>query len=373
MALLLNQDQLMLKDTIGSFLRENGGVEQLRQLRDSGDRHGYSKALLAELGELGVIGILAPETSGGLGLGHVEMGLVAEELGRTLTAGPLLQTSVGAVTALCNGQATLRDRWLPEILTGQSSAACAISPTGETSLTNSLRATASARGGYVLSGSIERIAFGQAVDLLIARGVLDGRVALFAIDLTARGINCQAERLIDSSWSAELTFDHVELVDDCLLTEPGPAAEQLDGTLHSALTLAGAAELIGVAREAFDRTIAYLKERKQFEARIGSFQALQHRAAHLYCEIEVARASVFKAQRLLDAKDAGSERAVAVAKATADLAAGLAVQEAVQLHGGIGMTDELDIGLFMKRAKVLSVEYGSADVQIDWVARNSSY
>jgi alkylation response protein AidB-like acyl-CoA dehydrogenase len=133
------------------------------------------------------------------------------------------------------------------------------------------------------------------------------------------------------------------------------------------------AEMLGVGGGALDLTIGYLKERKQFGVPIGSFQALQHRAAHLYAEMEVARAAVLKAQQLLDADDPGAERAALVAKAMTGLAATLAVQEGVQMHGGIGMTDEYDIGFYMKRGRVLAELFGDANWAADQLARMSGY
>jgi alkylation response protein AidB-like acyl-CoA dehydrogenase len=139
------------------------------------------------------------------------------------------------------------------------------------------------------------------------------------------------------------------------------------------MRVSAAAELLGVGGKALDITVNYLKDRQQFGVPIGSFQALQHRCAHVYAELEVARAAVLKAQQLYDAEDESAERAVMVAKAMAEVAAGLAVREGVQMHGGIGMTDEHDIGLYMKRQKVLAASFGNSDFHADRLARLAGY
>jgi alkylation response protein AidB-like acyl-CoA dehydrogenase len=374
MTLILDDSHIMLRDSAAGYLRKHGNVAQLRGLRDGDDTHGFEPKLWAGLGEMGFIGILVSEADGGLGLGHVEAGLILEEMGRNLTASPFLSTSIGAVTALSAGVPHLREKWLPRIVASDVVGAIAVDETAaHRPAAVNLKTEQAGENRFRLNGRKTFVHDGHVADLLIvsARDASD-RVALFALDRRTRGITASSERLVDSNLYADILFEDVEVDFGCQIA----AGEEADKALHQvldALRLGAAAELVGVASEAFERTLLYLKERRQFGVAIGSFQALQHRMAHLYSELEVARAAVLKAQQLTSTGDSHASTAVAVAKATAEMAATLAVQEAVQLHGGIGMTDEMDIGLFMKRAKVLSSLYGGADFQIERFARLSGF
>jgi len=374
MTLILDDSHIMLRDSAAGYLRKHGNVAQLRGLRDGDDTHGFEPKLWAGLGEMGFIGVLVSEADGGLGLGHVEAGLILEEMGRNLTASPFLSTSIGAVTALSAGVPHLREKWLPRIVASDVVGAIAVDETAaHRPAAVNLKTGQAGENRFRLNGRKTFVHNGHVADLLIvsARDASD-RVALFALDRRTRGITASSERLVDSNLYADILFEDVEVDFGCLMA----AGEEADKALHQvldALRLGAAAELVGVASEAFERTLLYLKERRQFGVAIGSFQALQHRMAHLYSELEVARAAVLKAQQLTSTGDSHASTAVAVAKATAEMAATLAVQEAVQLHGGIGMTDEMDIGLFMKRAKVLSSLYGGADFQIERFARLSGF
>jgi alkylation response protein AidB-like acyl-CoA dehydrogenase len=374
MTLILDDSHIMLRDSVAGYLREHGNVAQLRALRDADDAHGFEPKLWAGLGEMGFNGVLVSEADGGLGLSHVEAGLILEEMGRNLTASPFLSTSIGAVTALSAGVPHLREKWLPRILASDVVGAIAVDETAAHRPADfSLKTKQADENRFRLHGRKTFVHNGHVADLLIvsARDASDW-VSLFAVDRRTRGITTSSERLVDSNLYADILFENVEVDSGCLIAAAEEADKVLDKVLD-ALRLGAAAELIGVASEAFERTLFYLKERRQFGVAIGSFQALQHRMAHLYSELEVARAAVLKGQQLTNSGDSRASTAVAVAKATAEMAATLAVQEAVQLHGGIGMTDEMDIGLFMKRAKVLSSLYGGADFQIERFARLSGF
>jgi alkylation response protein AidB-like acyl-CoA dehydrogenase len=195
---------------------------------------------------------------------------------------------------------------------------------------------------------------------------------LFAVPKDAAGLSANPRRLVDSSLASEVTFDGVEVTADAVVGEVDQGWAALSPLLAAARTGA-AAEMIGVGQGAMDLTVDYLKQRKQFGQLIGEFQALQHRAAHLYSEMEIARATVMKAQQLLDEGNAGAELMVSVAKAKAGEAANLAVREGVQMHGGIGMTDEYDIGFYMKRDRALAEFMGDIHYHRDRVARLNGY
>ncbi len=378
MPLFHTDEQAMLLDTARPFMAEQAPVGHMRQLRNAGDATGYSPALWRQFGEMGFTGIMIDEADGGLGLGNVEAGIVLEEVGRNLTPSPFLSTAVGAVTALKSGSAAQRATWFPRILSGEAVAALAIDegPHHRPART-ALRAERSGNG-FRLSGTKSFVQHGHVADLLIvaarnagAAGDEDG-ITLFAVERGSEGLSATPERLADASLASRVTFDGVDVDADAVIGEVGTGWAPLSRMLDVVRTGA-ASELLGVGGGAMDLTIGYLKERRQFGVPIGSFQALQHRAAHLYAELEVARAATLKAQQLLDANDEGADRAVMVAKAMAGLAAELAVQEGVQMHGGIGMTDEHNIGLYMKRHRVLAELFGDADYHADRLARLAGY
>jgi len=378
MPLFHTDDQAMLLDTARPFLAEQAPVAHMRALRDADDKAGFDPALWSRFAEMGFCGMLIGEADGGLGLGHVEAGIVIEEIGRNLTPSPFLSTAVGAVTALRDGSAEQRTRWLSGIAAGTIVAALAIDE-GAKHRPHRVALTAERSGnGFRLSGDKRFVAHGHVADLLIVAartaGGTDeqGGITLFAVEKDAAGLSATPDRLADASVSARLRLEGVQVDADSVIGEVDGGWAGLSRTLDAVRTGASA-ELLGVGAGAMERTVAYLRERKQFGVAIGSFQALQHRAAHLYSELEVARAAVLKAQQLLDAGDAEAERAVMVAKAIAGLATTLAVQEGVQMHGGIGMTDEYDIGFFMKRGRVLAEMFGDSDFHADRLARASGY
>ena len=368
MPLYLTDDQAMLRDTARDFVAAEAPVAHLRALRDANDPIGFSRGLWKQFAEMGFTGILIPEAAGGLGLGHVEAGVVLEEIGRNLTPSPFLTTAVAAVEALKGTSHAAR--WFPGILAGETVAALAIDEGPKHDGRIAMRAERSGNG-FRLSGVKQFVAHGHAADLLIVAAQTAGGVTLFAVPNDANGLTADPQRLADSSVAARLQFDKVEVDADAVIGEVDQGAGPLARLLAAGRTGASA-ELLGVGGGAMDMTVGYLKERKQFGVPIGSFQALQHRAAHLYAEMEVARAAVLKAQQLLDAGEDAAE-AVSVAKAMTGLATTLAVQEGIQMHGGIGMTDEYDIGFYMKRHRVLAELFGDANFHADSLAMAAGY
>ncbi len=375
MPLFLNDEQSMLRDTAKDFVGESAPVSHMRKLRDDKDATGFSRDLWKQFAEMGFTGILIGEDQGGLGLGHVEAGVVLEEIGRNLSPSPFLSTAVAAVEALKGtGHA---ERWYPGILKGETVAALAIDEGAKHRSSVGLKAER-AGNGFRLSGRKQFVTHGHVADLLIVAartaGAADDEagVTLFAVPQGAAKMSVTPERLADSSLAARIEFDGVEVDADAVIGEVDAGRDPLGRLLRAGRTGA-AAEMLGVGAGAMDMTVNYLKERKQFGTLIGSFQALQHRAAHLYSEMEVARAAVLKAQQLLDAGDDKADAAVSVAKAMTGLATMLSVQEGVQMHGGIGMTDEYDIGFYMKRQRVLAEMFGDANFHADQLARAAGY
>jgi alkylation response protein AidB-like acyl-CoA dehydrogenase len=375
MPLYLDDDQTVLQDTIRDFVAEHAPVSHMRALRDADDAAGFSRDLWKQFAEMGFTGILIGEHQGGLGLGHVEAGVVLEEIGRNLSPSPFLTTAVAAVEALKGtGQA---ERWFPGIIAGETVAALAIAEGAKHRDTVAMTAERSGNG-FKLTGAKRFVTHGHTADLIIVAARTGGSaddkdgITLFAVPKDAAGLTANAERLADSSLAARLEFEGVEVDADAVIGEVDAGRTPLDRLLRAGRTGASA-ELLGVGGGAMDMTIGYMKERKQFGTLIGSFQALQHRAAHLYSEMEVARAAVLKAQQLLDQGSDRADEAVSVAKAMTALATTLSVQEGVQMHGGIGMTDEYDIGFYMKRARVLAEMFGDANFHADRLAVAAGY
>ena len=379
MPLYHDEDQAMLAETASQFMANEGNIEsQLRHWRDRDCKDGFGHALWKQFAEMGFTGILVGEDHGGLGMGHYEAGIVLEEIGRNLTPSPFMTSSVLAATALKHGGDDVKSRWLPGLVEGDKVFAVAIDE-GAKHRPETIKTRAEKSGnGFRLSGQKDFVIHGASADMLIVAARTSGDdgdedgVTLFAVPKDASGMSHDAVRLVDSSVATHTRFDGVELDGDAVIGEVDGGRDILNAVLRAG-RVGAAAEGVGVARGAMDMTVSYLKERKQFGKLIGEFQALQHRAAHLYSEVEIARAVAMKAAQLLDGESDQAELMSSVAKAKVAKAAGLAVKEGVQMHGGIGMTDEYDIGLYMKRDRALSEFMGDMYYHAGRVAQLSGY
>lgn len=362
MALVLNQEQKMLRDSALAFVGENAPIAHLRQLRDGRDATGFSPALWRRFGELGFSATLVPEAHDGLALGAVEAGAIAEALGHTLAPSPFLSTAVLAARLLARvGTAAQQAQWLPRIAAADTVLAVAVD---EAARHDPQRIETAARadgsGGFVLDGSKTFVVDGHvAARLIVVARLDDGTTGLFLLDPGARGVAVDRTAMVDAHNAARVRLNAVRVTTEARMDGAPDAGAALAEALDLGRTVV-AAELLGIADEVFARTLAYLKERRQFDRLIGEFQALQHRMAQLYCEIELSRALLLRAQQAFDADPAAAASLVAAAKAHACATADLAVREGVQLHGGMGMTDAFDLGLFMKRARVLQELFGDA-------------
>jgi alkylation response protein AidB-like acyl-CoA dehydrogenase len=379
MALVLSEEQSMLRDSARGLIGDKAPVSHLRQLRDTRDASGFSRDLWKTFAEMGFSGLLVPQDFGGSGLGCVEAGVVMEEIGRNLMPSPFLATSVLAASALSRGgSAAQKSEHLPGIADGSLLASLAIDEGAKhRPLMTKMQAVRSGNG-FRLVGDKAFVVDGHTAGLLIvaartagAAGERDG-LTLFLVDPKAKGIEIERTAMVDSHNAARVKFDSVEVNADGVLGEVDQGGLLLEGVLNVGRG-AVASEMVGIAEGVFGRTISYLKERKQFGKAIGEFQALQHRAAQLYIEIEITRAAVLKALQTLDTNFEKASAAVAVAKARAGSTATLAVQEGVQMHGGMGMTDQFDIGFFMKRARVCQELFGDSNFHADQLARMKGY
>jgi alkylation response protein AidB-like acyl-CoA dehydrogenase len=377
--LVLNEEQTLLQASARDFLTTKSPVQALRTLRDSRSADGFDRALWAEMAEMGWTGILVPEEFGGLDFGHVGAGIISEEMGRTLAASPFLSTAIMAAIALKrSGNAAQKAQWLPLIAAGKALFAIAVDETRKHDPAGTAMAATPHGNGFMLTGEKTFVADGHVADAIIVAARTSGEagepegISLFIVDRHAEGLSVERTWLADSTNAARMTFDGVVVTGADALGEIGGGFALLEMILDAGRA-ALAAELSGLSQETFARTVDYLKNRKQFNRTIGSFQALQHRAAHLHAEIEVTRSAVLKALQTLDKSPAEAAGIVALAKAKAGQVATLAVQEGVQMHGGIGMTDQFDIGFFMKRARVAVEMLGDVNFHADRLAKRRGF
>jgi alkylation response protein AidB-like acyl-CoA dehydrogenase len=377
MSFMLTEEQESIRQMAKSFFGERAPVAHLRALRDASDAVGFSRELWKEMANLGLFAMALPEACGGSGLGFTELGLVLVEGGRTLAPTPFVSTILLSSNALLLGGSPEQQRaMLPAITAGDRVIAFAHDE-GSRFAPYAIATRAEPDGGaFRLTGEKTMVMDGHVADhfLVVARsaGAPGERagLTLLLVPATAPGITVTRTHLADSRNAARVRFVGTPARD--IIGQPGAGAEVLDAVLDRA-TIGLAAEMLGGIEEVFERTVAYLKTRKQFGVPIGSFQALKHRAAHLFCEIELSKSIVFDALRAIDSARPDVSAVASVAKARTSDTYVAVTNEAVQMHGGVGVTDELDIGLFLKRARVAEMTLGTAAYHRDRFARLHGY
>ena len=371
MALVLNEEQLMLKDAAAGFLAKKATLADLRQLRDSGHEQGFSSEVWAEMAAMGWAGIAIAEEFGGLGYGYTGLGLVLEQAGRNLSSSPLQSTVLVAATLIAQlGSQRQQEQLLPAIAAGTKLMSLALQE-GLHHAPRQVAMTAKRDGdSYILNGTKLLVLDASSAQtfIVIARtagsaGDEQGLSALL-VDAGTQGLSVESRSMVDSRNTGALVLDHLRVPATSLLGAEGEAWGGLSRTLDIA-NIGLSAELLGLSLEAFERTVAYLKERKQFGQAIGTFQGLQHRAAELFAELELARSIVLQALHAID--DGREDLALLASAAKAKLCevAQRATNEAIQMHGGIGMTDEHEIGFFIKRARVAQHTFGDYNYHLD--------
>ena len=379
MALVLNEEQQFLQDTAREFLKTNAPVEALRSLRDERNKTGYDSALWQQMAELGWASIILPEEYGGLDFGFLGLGVVMEEAGRTLTASPLFASAVvGASAILLGGTPSQKETLLPAIAAGETTLALALEEHNRHKPHSIATTAETTDDGYVLNGRKTFVLDGHSANqiLVVARSAGDtgdsAGLSLFLVPGDAPGMQRQRTLMADSRNAANITLDNVAVGPEALVGEAGQGWSVLEPVLDRG-RVAMAAEMMGIALECFERTVAYLKEREQFGALIGSFQALQHRAAFMQTQLELARSVVLQALSAVDETPEQLPLLASLAKARLNDLAQLVTNEAVQMHGGIGVTDELEIGFFLKRARVAMQVFGDTSFHKDRYATLCGY
>ncbi len=366
MPLVLNDDQQMLRDAASGYLAENASINSFRELRDSDNSDGFSHQLWQEMASMGWAGILVPEEFGGSGFGHVGAGLIAQEMGKHLTASPFMATAVLAATGLLDlGSQAQKEQHLTAIAAGKSLFALAIDEARKHAPEKTMLQAVRSGNGFQLTGRKSFVADGGVADHFIVAARTTGKpgdhdgITLFLVPADAENLTCEKTPMVDSRNVARLEFDGVLVTADAVLGEVDDGMSGLNAILDAGRACL-AAEMSGSAEQAFAMTLSYINERKQFGVPVGSFQALQHRAAHLHTEIEMAKAVTLAALQALDAREESAWKTVAIAKAKVAQVAILAAQEGTQMHGGMGMTDAFDIGLYLKRVRVAAELFGDA-------------
>ena len=352
----LNDEQTMLRDMVREWSDNESPVTAFRKVRAAAPREGYDTAAWSTLGEMGLSGIVIPEEYGGTAFGYLSLGLVLEQLGRNLAASPLASTSAAASAIVLGGSDAIKAEWLPRIASGEVVATLAID---EGPVHDPAKIAATVTDGK-LSGTKAFVAEGDSAGVFVV-AASDG---LYLVSGDA-GVTRSARHMTDSRSHAEVTF------------EAAPA-EKLGDTMLTARVIDRAtailcAEMLGMAEQAFHSTNDYLKTRVQFGQQLSTFQALQHRMAKMFTELQLMRSAVEGALEAIDAGRSDVDQAVSLAKAVASDTLHLVSREMIQLHGGIGMTDEHDAGLYLKRARVLETMWGNAAFHRERFARLNGY
>jgi alkylation response protein AidB-like acyl-CoA dehydrogenase len=365
--MILNEEQQMLADLAERIFADKASVDTLRAIRGGSHGNDYDQDLWQAMVESGLTGLLVPEDRGGMEFGLVSAGLVAREVGRRLALTPFLSTAVlGAIAIGRGGNDDQKSRWLGPIASGELIVALALDESAKHRPERVATQATTAGDCYTVTGQKTLVLDAANAGVFIVSAMLDGTPRLFAVEIGAGTVDVEPVVSLDTRSMADVRFDAAQ-------------AELLDGgdnTLDAVLDAGRAMlamELVGLSRAVFERTLTYLSERKQFGQRIGSFQALQHRAAHLSVEIEISEAMAFQALAAFDSGADDASQQILAAKARAAETARLASAEGVQMHGGMGMTDEFDIGFFMKRARAASELFGDANFCTERFARAKGY
>ncbi|ODT85986.1 acyl-CoA dehydrogenase family protein [Phenylobacterium sp. SCN 70-31] len=363
---VLTEEQSMLRDAAKSWVQEKSPVTAFRKVRDSGAELGYDVAAWNEMAEMGWAGVIIPEEFGGSNFGYLSLGLVLEELGRTLTASPLIASGLAGASALIlGGSDAQKGEWLPKLADGSAVATLAVDE-GPHHRPDKVEASVS---GGKLNGKKVFVLEGMAADVFVVSAKDGGNIELYLVKADAAGVSRQKLSLADSRGAANVTFENVAVSDADKLSGGAALLEKVLDRARAGLS----AEMLGAAIQAFETTLDYLKTRVQFGQVIGSFQALQHRAAKMFTELELARSAVEAALAAIDADSPDVPELASLAKAKMGDTFHLVSNEMVQMHGGIGMTDAHDAGFYLKRARAAEAAFGNQAYHRDRYARINGY
>lgn len=361
----LTEEQTMIKDQASSWVTKQAPVQMFREMRDSGTEAGFTAETWAEMADMGWAGIIIPEEYGGTDLGYLTFGVVLEQLGQNLTASPLFASAlVGAAAILRGGSDDQQKALLPGIADGSSIVTLALEEGPRHAPEKTALTAEKTANGFTLNGKKTFVLEGMSANSFIVVARTSGNagdtngISLFVVPADAKGLSRTKLNTVDSRGYANLAFDGVEVSADDVLGKVDEGFAILEATLDRARAGLGA-EMLGTASQAFEMTLEYLKTRVQFGQVIGSFQALGHRAAGFYSQKELARSCVEAALQAIDADAANIDEMCSLSKCKVGDFLHDMSNELIQIHGGIGMTDEFDAGFYLKRARVLEAAYGN--------------
>ena len=379
MKLILTEEEQFLKDTAKNFAEERSPITHFRSLRDNADPILWDKDMWQEMSKLGWPGIMIPEEFGGSNFGLSGICVVLQECAKTLTPSPLFATGVLGAYAINNyGTKEQKEKYLPLIANGKLTTSVAVDESSHHNPNDTLLIAKKSADEFILSGKKIFVIDGTSSDLLIVLARTSGEkgdstgLTLFLVDSNSDGVDRIKLEMADSRNYANIIFDNVKISSNNMLGDIEAGGEAIDDILDIG-RIAISAEMLGNSEAAFETTLDYLKQRKQFGVLIGSFQALQHRAAEMFCEIELTKSSVIAAMRAADESSNDVQRLSSLAKTVAGETLHLVSNEAIQMHGGIGVTDEYDIGFFLKRARVAEQIFGSAKFHTERYANLSGF
>lgn len=365
----LTDEQRLLVDSVNNFVKKDSPIERFRAQRDVDP--GWSKQIWAQMGELGWLGLPFPESAGGLGMGFLDAALLLERFGTTLVPEPYISSVVLSGMALCKaGSKAQHERWLAPMIAGESTLALAYAEkNGRHDVAHVETRAQKQAGGYTLHGEKVWVLHGDSADQLIVSARTSGEaadrrgVSLFVIDRDAAGVQTRALTTMDGRRAARVVLDGVNVAPDALLGEAGGAADLLDELIDFGAA-AACAEGAGILEAVMAMTRDYLCDRVQFGAQIGTFQALQHRAVDMFVELQLAKATMLLAALKVDAEPEERKRAISTAKVQLAQSGQLVTRQGIQLHGGIGVTDEHNVGLYFKRINVLNALFGDEEYHV---------
>ena len=372
MALILTEEQKMLKDSAKEFLQLNSSLENFRYLRDNGYKS-YDPDIWKGFVEMGWTALIIPEKYGGLDFGYTGLGQIIEETGKTLTKSPIISSILLSSSAvILSDNDYLKNKLLPELMSGKKLMSFALD---EKSVfdPNSIESYAEKHENkYVINAKKKMVINGNDADYFIVVVNLKDSVSLFLVDSSSDGVDINTDILMDTGSYSSITFKNVEV----------PLKNKLNINIKGKSILSKildigsiglACEMLGSTQAAFDQTMNYIKERQQFGKKIGSYQAIQHRAADLFCEIELCKSIVLRSLQAIDKNDKELTSLAHLAKAKLGEVLQRTSNEAIQMHGGIGVTDDANIGFYLKRARVVQHLFGNSNYHLNEVAKIKGY
>ncbi len=365
--LVLLEDEKMLADSASELLSSVSPVSQQRALRDESNELGFYPEVWQQFVEMGWTAIPFAEELGGLAFSYKGLTAVFEQVGRHLTASPLLSSIALCGSAIeCCASAEQQNAWLPELIAGEQRYAFGFDEQMFHDIDHMAITAEVTSDTVVLNGQKTMVMDGVGADAYLILVKQKDGFDLYRVPSDAFGLSCARVNMIDSRNYANVTLQHVTLPIAAKLNETTLSQETIQAVLDVGRVCL-AAELLGISEQLFATTVDYLKTRVQFDVPIGSFQALQHRAAWLFTELELSRSCVLNAAISLDEFKAGHisahklSREVSLALYKVSTMTDKVTTQAIQLHGGIGVTDELDLGLFLKRARMAQCQLGDRD------------